>query len=141
MSVMLLTNNHFAICQNSITKFSNAFNYQKPILTFETRDYFKTLKRLNEMSYLVRYKDEEILSEPFKENNNYFDNIYQLIKALQCIRCNIELDNKELQLDKFEFEFEYKNVIDWLNQMIDRLTLYVIQSSQEYKNANWSIAG
>lgn len=126
----------------TIEKLGNSYNYLTKAFsrTIYADDLEKTLKGLYDLnirSWNMRYKDDIITDEeketfykPNFRSKEKFNNECEVLKALQCLKYNIELDKKDLS-------YEDNVYMEYLDNMVNRLTSYIISNLEDYKNANW----
>lgn len=129
--------------KETMEKLGNSYNYLSKAFfrTIYADDLEKTLKGLYDLnikSWNVRYKDDVITDEEketfYKINfrsKEKFNNECEVLKALQCLQYNIEIDKKDLSYD------DIVN-LEYLDNMVNRLTSYIISNLDDYKNASWS---
>lgn len=130
--------------------FDKAMNYQyKREVTQEYCEIFRsmseedikqviiTLCNLNEESFDKRYKQEPDKVKQSKFINLRFDlpkiNCFQMLKYLQCINYNIEIETIERELTSIE-----KDSMKILNIAIEEIKQHIISEIPEYKQAQWS---
>jgi hypothetical protein len=109
--------------------------------TYERIDLFEWCKlignayMLNIRSWNERYTDDVITDEEIKasctlnlKTNEKFNNDCEILKALQCLSYNIELDH---------MNFKEKKVESDLKAVIEHLKNYIIGNLEDYKKAAW----
>lgn len=114
----------------------------------ENEDYLKTVVRdwlyLNELSHSRRYREEE---EPnlaafltFKGGKKI--NAYQMLKYLQCLEYNIEIESIKTGFDGMQKKINISDTMmhsyKKLNSAIKEISQTIIAQLSEYKKANWS---
>lgn len=126
----------------TIEKLGNSYNYLsktfcRTIYADDLENTLKGLYNLNIKSWNERYKDDIITDEeketfykPNFRSKEKFNNECEVLKALQCLQYNIELDKKDLSYQDGVY-------IEYLDNMINRLTSYIISNLEDYKMANW----
>lgn len=155
MSCMQLSQNHFAIVYNKACTYCNTREV--------TREYCYILSRWNEpkirkyvqlwaemnalschyhcyerrgISPYDGYLPEEIIIPQFGAGSIIVD-CFQMLKALQCIHYNIELEELPKRL---EFKMaDYKEALQQLEAIIKEIMGHIIDSMSEYKEAKWEI--
>lgn len=147
MSVMVLSLNHFKEVYNKACKYQYSsvvdINYCG-VLSNDNQNslklWCKSLLELNYKSYCKRYEEECDLSQldAYNENIDLWDwdkmgkacSTYQMLKYLECIHYNIELDKTEL-----DSSAAYKKLVKAINEIKYR----IINNIPEYANAKWCI--
>lgn len=133
MSIMVLNtktieklSNNYIIMQEA-TGSTNLTRYENTL---------KGLYDLNIRSWNERYPNDIITDEEkenfYKLNFNQkekFNNPCEILKALQCLKYNIEVA-EESNNDK--------RLLKELDSYINSLTSYIISNLEDYKKANWS---
>lgn len=96
----------------------------------------KSAYGLNIKSWNLRYTNDvideadEIFYEPnFKNNKEKFNNDCEVLKALQCLRYNIELEKEQ--------SFQEQQTIKNLDEILDKLKNHIISNLEDYKIASW----
>ena len=90
---------------------------------------------LNIKSWNLRYPsdiiddaDEIVFYTPDFSNKEKFNNECEVLKSMQCLLYNIEIDKADHQ---------EQLTIKLLNDIIDKLKNYIINSLDDYKTAQW----
>jgi hypothetical protein len=102
--------------------------------------YVRIWANLNNQSYLIRYKEpkDEVPYSTFL-NLRYSGktiNTYQMLKTLECICYNIEVDTiKTVGM----LTVHESAAMDVLNRAIDEIKSVIINEIKEYKDAQWCI--
>lgn len=132
MSIMVLNtktieklSNNYVIMQDA-TGSANLTRYESTL---------KGLYDLNIRSWNERYKDD-IITDEAKENfyklnfkqKEKFNNPCEVLKALQCLKYNIEVA---------EENYNDKRLLKELDGYINSLTSYIISNLEDYKKAIW----
>lgn len=132
MSIMVLNtktieklSNNYVIMQDA-TGSANLTRYESTL---------KGLYDLNIRSWNERYKDD-IITDEAKENfyklnfkqKEKFNNPCEVLKALQCLKYNIEVA---------EESYNDKRLLKELDGYINSLTSYIISNLEDYKNGIW----
>lgn len=136
MSVMVLNTKTIEKLGNSYNYLSNAFSR-----TIYADDLEKTLKGLYDLnirswderypSDLIAEEEKETFYKPNFRSKEKFNNECEVLKALQCLKYNIDIDNKNLS-------YQENIHMEYLDNMINRLTSYIISNLEDYKKASWS---
>lgn len=133
MSVMQLNPENFTKMVNAMSKFSHKFNYGSVIFTSDITPRFQLLQVLNAKSYSERYEMEEFAYTPFKKiSKEEYKNIPALLKSLQCLKYNIEIEEKDMSYDE-------KNAYTMLNDYIEQIKNYIISQIPEYEESAWAM--
>lgn len=129
MSVMQLKPESFKKNTYGIGTFSHKYNYGRTILSSDISPVFEILQSMNAKSYSERY-EESLDYVPFKEVNivKEHNNLSSLLKSLQCLYYNIELD---------KLTDEEKEALKFLKEHIEAIKNYLINQITEYKEAKW----
>ena len=99
------------------------------ILPTEAEAFLRDLYRYNYQCFNNRYAENE---KPIFRNSNKKANKCQVLKSLQCLRYNIEIEYIE--------ESEKNNCkkrLEELDVLISDVMYKIIEESEEYKNAEW----
>lgn len=127
MSVMLLDDKVFATVLNNIGNFRE-YPYHMP-MRMDAERTIKELREMNIKSYSIRY-NEDVDAFDFQPNvRTEKINVYQLLKYLQCIRYQIEIDKPN---------FDEKIALNYLDEWIEMLKSGIISNIPEYANAKWA---
>lgn len=130
MSVMQLVPMAFIKNMNGITRFAPIFNYGTGIYGDRHRDTFLLLQCMNACSFSQRYNEDldiKLFVEAVDTGERHA-NLTALLKSLQCLYYNIELDD----MDQDE-----KDAYKLLDGYIKQITSHLISEMDEYKNAKW----
>lgn len=91
---------------------------------------------LNIKSWNLRYPNDIITEanqavfyEPDFNKKEKFNNDCEVLKALQCLYYNIELETEK--------NFQEQLTLQLLDDIIDKLKNHIISNLEEYKVANW----
>lgn len=142
MSTFVLKTETFEKISNSNHMISKAC-YGKTIYFDEFLEVVNTWQRLNIRSYNIRYpediitsEEEEIFYKIDSRSKEKFNNIYELLKSLQCLRYNIDfyLEDKN-DIEKISHKEEAS--IQELESYIRKIKDYIIFENEEYKIAAW----
>lgn len=125
MSIMILNTVTIEKLSNSYLYIKNSMHENISYEEIETT--LKIAYNLNIRSYNERYQENNIY-EPNFNNSEKFDNIYQVLKALQCLIYNIEV------ADMCYYE---KNSYEKIKIWIDRIKDYIITNNENYIAAQW----
>ena len=136
MSVMVLDVKTYEKITNSGNLLSKVF-YGKNFSFDYLYELSKILYNLNVVSYNETYLDNENVDFVFTEKINKnskekFNNIFELLKSLQCLRYNINFDENSLKADSEEY-----NSLIFLEKVINRIKDYIIENMEEYKISTW----
>ena len=136
MSVMVLDVKTYEKISNSGNLLSKVF-YGKNFSFDYLYELSKILYNLNVVSYNETYLDNENVDFVFTEKINKnskekFNNIFELLKSLQCLRYNINFDENSLKADSEEY-----NSLIFLEKVINRIKDYIIENMEEYKISTW----
>ena len=136
MSVMVLDVKTYEKITNSGYLLSKVF-YGKSFSFDYLYELSKILYNLNVVSYNETYLDNENVDFVFDEKINKnskekFNNMFELLKSLQCVRYNINFDENSLKADSEEY-----NSLIFLEKVINRIKDYIIENMEEYKNSIW----
>ena len=136
MSVMVLDVKTYEKISNSGNLLSKVF-YGKSFFFDYLYELSKILYDLNIESYNETYLDNENVDFVFAEKINKnskekFNNIFELLKSLQCVRYNINFDENSLKADSEEY-----NSLIFLEKVINRIKDYIIENMEEYKISTW----
>ena len=136
MSVMVLDVKTYEKITNSGYLLSKVF-YGKSFSFDYLYELSKILYNLNVVSYNETYLDNENVDFVFAEKINKnskkkFNNVFELLKSLQCIRYNINFDENSLKADSEEY-----NSLIFLEKVISRIKDYIIENMEEYKISKW----
>ena len=136
MSVMVLDVKTYEKITNSGYLLSKVF-YGKSFSFDYLYELSKILYNLNVVSYNETYLDNENVDFVFDEKINKnskekFNNMFELLKSLQCVRYNINFDENSLKADSEEY-----NSLIFLEKVINRIKDYIIENMEEYKNSTW----
>lgn len=135
MSIMLVNDQKQVVENdlNTLVKFFNRYGY-----SWESEDltnkHYSVWLQLNYRSFNNKYEEDVLLPEKVKVNqvgNSHYDNYCQLLKRLECIRYNIEVEHCKPDYKEMES-------IEVLNETIDALKSWIINSLDDYKAASWS---
>jgi len=158
MSVLVLEPKKYTQIKNRMISFTFRnicdINYCGTVRDMTEKQIYETVKTwsiLNELSYCDKYEGEKFTSLHLfiEESREKSCNIYQLLKWLQCIKYNIELDtikdkkllktleSKEIASYNNEQMIMIKNPLHTLDKMIDEISMNIIKEIEEYKNADW----
>lgn len=97
----------------------------------------KSAYSLNIKSWNLRYpsdiisiEDKAVFYEPnFKSNKEKFNNDCEVLKALQCLRYNIEIEKEQSQQEQ--------QTLKNLDDILDKLKNHIISNLDDYKIASW----
>lgn len=103
-------------------------NYGKTMYFDDLYNYIQTLYNMNIRSYNFRYDEAVLMDNINKNSKKKFNNVCEVLKALQCLSYNIE----EEPQDKNEFR-----CVEWLESEINMIKDYLISNLDDYKNAIW----
>lgn len=128
MSVFIVDNETYVKAFNTlllnsdhvIKRISEAYGAEK------LKEEIHKLHKANHLSYAIRY-DEQLDYSPLVIRDNDFSrfgNLYQLLKSLQCINYQIELDK-----EKFDYDF--------INRVMEVVKDAIIESHSLYDEAVW----
>lgn len=125
----------------NVNKLIGSFSTIK-IATYERIDFWDWCKlvahasMLNIRSWNERYKEDIITDEEIKKHymvnlktNDKFNNNCEILKVLQCLAYNIELDN---------MSSKEKKVLSDLEAVISHMKNYIISNLEDYKKASWN---
>lgn len=132
MSVMLIDPKSFKKNVDALNRFSWLYLYGKTLYFDEIEPIMDTLQEMNVRSYNERYNENaEVI--PYREvyTSERHNNLLELLKSLQCLRYNIELDEKKFTFNKYR-------AWKFLNDQIEAIKSYIISELPEYKNAQWA---
>lgn len=131
MSVMLISPASFKRNVYSLSKFSPVFNYGQTAYLDTLEPIFETLQKLNARSFSERYA-EPVEIMPYKEVSRpgNHPNLCALLKSLQCLEYNIELDEKGLSFDE-------RRALKYLRGTIEAIKSHLISELPEMKEAAW----
>lgn len=110
----------------------------------DLKDHVKNWITLNELSFNRRYDEK---NEPFLVNFMKFRHgakisTYQMLKYLQCLQYNIELDTIRNGKTGFEPKMIITSELMESYKLLERAILEIMQQCineiPQYKNANWS---
>lgn len=136
MSVMVLDVKTYEKITNSGYLLNKVF-YGKNFSFDYLYELSKILYNLNVVSYNETYLDNENVDFVFDEKINKnskekFNNMFELLKSLQCVRYNINFDENSLKADSEEY-----NSLIFLEKVINRIKDYIIENMEEYKISKW----
>ena len=136
MSVMVLDVKTYEKISNSGSLLNKVF-YGKNFSFDYLYELSKILYNLNVVSYNETYLDNENVDFVFDEKINKnskekFNNMFELLKSLQCVRYNINFDENSLKADSEEY-----NSLIFLEKVINRIKDYIIENMEEYKISKW----
>lgn len=105
---------------------------------YETlQDIISTLYSLNAKSYNLRYNEDCDTILHYPNNLQKIKNIhneYSLLKSLQCLACNIDIE----ELEAVDFvSYEETKSYEFLIDFIEQLKNYIIDNNELYKSAAW----
>ena len=128
MSVMILTDKLYSVCLDNIGRF-HEYPCNLP-RRMDVEKTFETLRNMNHKSYAVRYDEDDDSEElPYAYvPNNVKINEFQLLKYLQCIEYQIELDT---------MNFNERRSLSLLKEWIKNLMSGIVYNIKEYKDAEW----
>jgi hypothetical protein len=136
MSVIVLNQESFKRNMEGIENFSSKFNYGRIILISEQKKNFNELYHLNIRSWNEAYGEHKQEIENINYNNititDEHKNIYSLLKSLQCLQYQIDYTPTCRHLS-----YNERNALQFLYDIIDRITSYIISESEEYKSSDW----
>lgn len=155
MSCMQLSQNHFAAVYNKACTYANKREVTREYCYIlsrwdesEIRKYVLLWAEMNDLSchyhcYERRgispydgYIPEEIII-PQSGSDSIVVDCFQMLKALQCIHYNIELEELPKRL---EFRMDvYKDALKQLEDIIAEIMGHIIDSMPEYKEAKWDM--
>ena len=108
------------------------------------QQHVKNWLYLNELSYIRRYEDgkkpelHEFLT--FRRSGNV--NTYQMLKFLNCIRYNIEIETikngKTGAEEPIEISFDMMESYNLLQKAIEEIMCVIIGEIDQYQEAKWS---
>lgn len=130
MSVMTVNNQTYVKVFNTlfINQNYNIKRIKESLGAKKLIDEIQKLHKANYESFTRSYKISDLQYEPLTiKDNDYsrFDNLFQLLKSLKCIKYNIELEPKE-----FDYTF--------IDRAIEIVKDAIIESLPEYEKAIWS---
>lgn len=135
MSVMLISQQSFKNNLLSLYMYYSKINYGKKIHYEQMKEHFENLYSLNVKSWNARYPGYTVEDISINlSNNNYklHGNLYSLLKSLQCLNYQIEIDEiKDITPDE-------QRAYNFLQNTIERIKDYIITETEEYKNAEWA---
>lgn len=120
------------------------YNFSKDVQV--VRDYVDSLREINVLCVILQYKhhyvgvlDEQIEAERFflkEKTSKKLLNDFQLLKALECLSYQIEINYlKELRgLTELE-----QSSLDFLSGIKNTVRRKIINNLSEYNNAEWEI--
>lgn len=135
MSVMLISKETFQKIGNSCVMLNNCTCSN--IYSDDLEEIVKSLYHLNVVSYNLRYKEnlqEENLN--LRTSKRRFDNHFELLKALQCIQYNIELNSSSSD-EPYKITYKEELYLEWLDEKIKDIIRYILNDIEEYKLAQW----
>lgn len=109
----------------------------------QLKEHIKNWMWLNEMSYIRKYKvdDKPTLAEFFDFRKTYNIDTYQMLKYLQCMMYNIEIDTiktgKTGREDPFLIPQDKMDSYRLLQKAITEISQTIISQIPKYKNAKW----
>lgn len=125
MSVMIVsdeTYNKVASTLEHHKLYGRMYGVQKILWNVDIQKFIEKIRAANYQSYAERYREETEIP-PFKFRQAITVNEYQLIKSLDCIAYNIELE----QFDGSETLYKLMNAI----------RKHIVMRLPEYDNAAW----
>lgn len=105
----------------------------------ETDRIVASLYLLNQRSYSARYREEDKDHDLFNfvRRKVGLPNPFQLLKYVECLMYNIEIDTINEKFDKWvtkQEQYDYKLLKKWRDELMSS----IIDQMQEYKDAKWS---
>ena len=136
MSVMVLDVKTYEKISNSGSLLNKVF-YGKNFSFDYLYELSKILYNFNVASYNETYLDKENVDFVFAEKINKnskekFNNVFELLKSLQCVRYNIIYSKYD-----FKKDIEGYKSIEFLESAIKRIKDYIIENMEEYKISKW----
>lgn len=125
-------------------KFAEKLQYEGETMV---SDYVDTLRRLNVLCVFLQYKhvyEGRVEQEIVANTTNLLTNrgggsvlsLVKLIKALQCINYQIEIEYLE---ELRELTAEESMAMQMTEKLINDLCTYIVTSSKEYDEAEWGL--
>jgi hypothetical protein len=137
MSVMVLHDKHYQRNFESCFYAYSKITYGSHIDYNRLKTIFKNLYTLNVKSYNKLYKENGVLelnlSDAVLKNIDLHPNFCSLLKSLECLEYQIELNEI-----KDNITAEEKNAYKFLTDYIEKLKAYIINNLDDYKAAYWS---
>ena len=136
MSVMVLSKETFQKIGNACTML-NACTCSN-MYSDDLEEIVKSLYHLNIVSYNLRYDDnlqEENLN--LRTSKKRFNNHFELLKALQCLKYNIELNPYSSNDKPYQTSYKEDLYLEWLDEKIKDITCYILNNIEEYKLSQW----
>ena len=136
MSVMVISKETFQKIGNSRVMLNNCTGGN--IYSDELEEIVKSLYHLNIISYNLHYDDnlqEENLN--LRTSKKKFNNHFELLKALQCLKYNIELNSYSSSDKQYNTSYKEESYLEWLDEKIKGIMSYILNDIEEYKLAQW----
>ena len=136
MSIMVVSKETFQKIGNSRVMLNNCTGGN--IYSDELEEIVKSLYHLNIISYNLRYDDnlqEENLN--LRTSKKKFNNHFELLKALQCLKYNIELNSYSSSDKQYNTSYKEELYLEWLDEKIKCIMSYILNDIEEYKLAQW----
>ena len=126
MSVIVLSDKLYSVCLDNIGRF-HGYPFNMP-LRMDAEDTFETLRNMNCKSYSQRYEEDDNYFPFAYVSNSIKIDEFQLLKYLQCIEYQIELEKMG-----FKERLALKRLQEWIKSLMSG----IVYNIQEYKAAEW----